>query len=113
MSVTERRVQLYLPEVQYRSVMGLAKEKHTSFAQVVREALEEFLRRNDRRWEEDPITDHVGAFDSKDKDLSIDHDHFIYDEVWSARLKASFTSTISWIWGVRPLGEPPPSVAAA
>ncbi len=78
MSVTDRRVQLYLPEEQYRGVMRLADERRTSFAQVVREAIEEFFRKNHARWGNDPITKHIGLFKTKDRDLSIRHDEYLY-----------------------------------
>ena len=78
MSVTARRVQLYLPEVQYESVRHLAREKHTSFAQIVREALDSLLRQRKTRWEEDPITQHIGLFEGKDDELSIHHDRYLY-----------------------------------
>ncbi len=79
MSVTARRVQLYLPEAQYKGVRHLAQEKRTSFAHIVREALDGFLRKSRARWEEDPITSHIGLFKGKDDDLSIHHDRYLYD----------------------------------
>lgn len=79
MSISEKRVQVYLPEEQYKSILQLAKEKHASFAQVVREALDGLLRKNQSRWDKDPISRHMGAFESKHKDLSSRHDHYLYD----------------------------------
>ena len=79
MSLTERRVQLYLPETQYQSVRYLAREKHASFAQVVREAIEGLLRNNRARWQDDPISHHIGLFKGKDKDLSSHHDRYVYE----------------------------------
>ena len=78
-SVTERRIQIYLPEEQYRGVNHLADEKQTSFAQVVREAIGEYLRSSHTKWDRDPITRHIGLFASRDKDLSTHHDRYIYD----------------------------------
>ena len=78
MSVTARRVQLYLPEAQYQSAKQLAQQKHASFAQIVREALEAFLQQRKARWDDDPITQHVGHFKSKDRDLSTHHDRYLY-----------------------------------
>lgn len=80
MALSERRAQLYLTKEQYQKVMRLAKQKHTSFAQVVREAIEEFLRKNHSRWEQDPITKHIGVFEGKETDLSINHDRYIYGD---------------------------------
>jgi hypothetical protein len=79
MSVTERRVQLYLPEAQYKGVRHLAQEKHTSFAQIVREAIEGLLRKNRARWDEDQITKHIGLFEAKGDDLSVKHDDYLYE----------------------------------
>ncbi|MBI2093332.1 MAG: ribbon-helix-helix protein, CopG family [Candidatus Omnitrophica bacterium] len=79
MSVTERRVQLYLPEAQYKSLRHLAREKHTSFAQIVREAIEGLLQKNRLRWDQDPITRHLGLFEAKESDLSVNHDDYLYE----------------------------------
>lgn len=79
MSVTARRVQLYLPEEQYKGLMHLAKEKRSSFAQVVREAIEGLLRNSRTRWDDDPITSHVGLFEGKDNDLAVHHDRYLYE----------------------------------
>lgn len=79
MSQFMRRTQLYLPKDQFKKVMKLAKEKHISFAYLVREAVAEFLKKDQKRWEQDSITKHIGLFESKDTDLSINHDRYIYD----------------------------------
>jgi hypothetical protein len=78
--VSEKRVQLYLPKEQYRGVLLLAHQKHSSFAQIVREAIAGFLQTNRDRWDHDPITDHIGMFEGKDTDLSVHHDRYIYEE---------------------------------
>ena len=79
MSIMDKRVQIYLPTDQYKGILRLAKEKHASFAQVVREAVGGLLRENRNRWEHDRIGRHVGVFESKDKDLSSNHDRYLYD----------------------------------
>ena len=76
----EKRAQLYLPKDQFQKVAKLAREKHTTFAQLIREAIGEFLSKNRQRWEKDPITRHIGQFKSHDKDLSVHHDRYIYGE---------------------------------
>jgi hypothetical protein len=80
MAITDRKVQIYLPEEQYRGVRLLAQGRRITFAHVVREALGEYLRQNRERWENDPISGHIGFFEGKDGDLSTRHDHYIYDD---------------------------------
>ena len=57
--------------------MNKPREKRTSFARIVRETLEGFLRGRKARWEDDPITQHIGLFEGKDDDLSVHHDHYL------------------------------------
>ena len=76
----EMRTQLYLPRKQYQKVKRMASKRRVSFAQVVREALDSLLRQEEGRWEEDPISRHVGLF-SSDKDLAAHHDKYIYGDL--------------------------------
>ena len=79
MALSEVRTQLYLPREQYRKVKQMAQKRHASFAQLVREAIEQLLRKEETRWDEDPISRHIGMF-SGDKDLSRHHDRYIYSD---------------------------------
>ena len=80
MALSEKRAQLYLSKEQFRKIMKLAKEKQTTFAHLTREAIDEYLRKNEARWEEDPITKHIGFLEGKETDLSVNHDFYIYED---------------------------------
>jgi hypothetical protein len=79
MAIAEKKIQIYLPKNQYKTVRQLAHQKHTSFAQIVREALNSLVRRDQNRWDHDPISPYIGFIDGP-KDLSTNHDHYIYDD---------------------------------
>lgn len=78
MPISEKRFQLYLPNDQFLRVKRTAEKKHWSFAQLVRVALDEFLKRTDARWEDDPITQRIGMLEGKETDLAKRHDDYIY-----------------------------------
>lgn len=80
MALSEKRAQLYLSREQYKKITKLAREKHMSFAQLMRQAIDEYLRRNQARWDADPISRHAGVLEGKEPDLSENHDHYIYGE---------------------------------
>lgn len=80
MALTDKRAQLYLTSEQFRKIMKLAKEKHTTFAQLTREAIDDYLRKSQARWNEDPITKHIGILEGKEPDLSVNHDQYIYED---------------------------------
>ncbi len=80
MAQFEKRAQLYLAKEQFQKVVRLAKEKHTSFAQVIRESIEELLRKSQTKWDHDSISKHIGIFEGKETELSKNHDQTLYDE---------------------------------
>lgn len=80
MSQTLKRTQVYLLKDQFRKVTKLAKEKHISFAQIMREAVDEVLRKNQAKWDMDPISKHIGILHGKEKDMAVNHDHYIYGD---------------------------------
>jgi hypothetical protein len=80
MAITDRKAQIYLPEEQYRGVKAAAKNKRSSFSQVVREAVAVYLAKDASRWANDPISKHIGMFRSKEGDLAENHDRYIYDD---------------------------------
>mgnify|MGYP001571690504 CR=1 FL=1 len=45
---------------------------------IVREVLAGFSQERRARWARDPITQHIGLFQSKDTTLSMDHDDHLY-----------------------------------
>lgn len=72
------RTQIYLTEEQRGKIQRLAELEHKSMAQVIREAVEEYVIRQTSN--EDPLWDIVGLGSSGITDGSIHHDRDIYDE---------------------------------
>src|SRR5436309_1008085 len=88
MKNTERRTQLYLTAEQHRAVRDLAHRKGTSLAGVVREALTEYLRREESGagmpWKNDPFLAAIGTFElpplAPGESLDDAIDRTVYDE---------------------------------
>lgn len=79
--VSEKRTQVYFPEDLYRKVARKAREEAKSSAQIIREAVVEYLEKKKEQeidWDNDPIFKAVGFFASDTGDLSINHDHYLY-----------------------------------
>ncbi len=79
--VSEKRTQVYFPESLYRQIAKRARTESKSSAQVIREAVTEYLERKGKQdidWENDPLFKAVGIMKSGIKDLSINHDHYLY-----------------------------------
>ncbi len=82
------RTQIYLTEKQREKIQRLAELQHKTMAQVIREAVEEYvIQRMDienlRKASvnpTDPLWDIIGLGDSGIADGSIHHDRYIYDE---------------------------------
>lgn len=78
-----KRVHTYLSEYQYESIRRRAFDKHSSMAEVVREAVDKYLAepKADAEAKKDPLTDLIGAFDNPaaPKDLAANHDRYLYD----------------------------------
>ena len=72
------RTQIYLTEEQRGKIQRLAELEHKSMAQVIREAVEEYVIRQTSN--EDPLWDIVGLGSSGITDGSIHHDRDTYDE---------------------------------
>lgn len=81
-SVAEKRTQVYFPDKLYRDVRKRAKSESKSVAAVVREAVKEYLSKEEDEkkidWENDPFFKAAGFFKSGAGDLSINHDHYLY-----------------------------------
>lgn len=80
--VSEKRTQIYFPEELYSRIALRARQESKSSAQVIREAVEEYLEKNKEReidWENDPIFEAIGFIkNSGVSDMSINHDYYIY-----------------------------------
>jgi 16S rRNA U516 pseudouridylate synthase RsuA-like enzyme len=82
------RTQIYLTEEQRRQIHRLAEAQHKTMAQVIREAVEEYvIQRMDTESlrkasvnPTDPLWDIIGLEASGITDGSIHHDRYIYDE---------------------------------
>lgn len=76
---TLKRTQIYFYEDVLMELKRKAEEEKTSVADIVRKVISEFLvREKTKNWVEDPLWDMIGASCSKDKDLSINHDKYLY-----------------------------------
>jgi hypothetical protein len=77
------RTQVYLPRDIYQRLQKRAKENDLTLAVQVREALVDYLERSDVAETpilraDDPIFQLIGAASSKEGDLSVNHDHYLY-----------------------------------
>lgn len=76
---TFKRTQMYFPEDILRELKRKAKEEKTTAANIVRGAVIEILKKEKRKnWMEDPLWNMVGSSASKDRDLSVNHDKYLY-----------------------------------
>lgn len=80
MAVSEKRTQVYFPLELYRKVEKKARRESKSMASVVREAVEKYVAEEEKEidWENDPFFKLVGIVKSGVRDLSINHDHYLY-----------------------------------
>lgn len=87
--VSEKRTQVYFPNDVYRKIERHAKAEAKSSAQIIREAVENFLKEKKRTvdWEEDPFLRAVGMFESDAGDLSEKHDMYLYGKKKRAQPK--------------------------
>ena len=76
---TLKRTQMYLSEDMLRELKKKAGEEKTTIANIVREAVSELLKKEKAiSWAEDPLWGMIGSSSSKDKDLSVNHDKYLY-----------------------------------
>lgn len=76
---TLKRTQMYFPNEMLRDLKKKAAEEKTSVAEIVREAVSElFKKKKVKNWQDDPLWNMVGRSGSKDNDLSINHDKYLY-----------------------------------
>ena len=76
---TLKRTQMYFPEDVLRELKRKAREEKTTIAEIVRSSVSEILRKEKAKdWIEDPLWNMVGSSSSKDRDLSVHHDKYLY-----------------------------------
>jgi N-acetyl-beta-hexosaminidase len=78
------RFQVYLPRSTYERLQKRASQHELTLATQVRAALDDYLERVESHDDDgilhadDPIFQMIGMFSSKEGDLSINHDHYLY-----------------------------------
>ncbi len=76
---TLKRTQMYFPEEILRKLKRKALEKKTTVANIVRDAVSELLKKEEvKNWNDDPLWNMVGSSSSKERDLSVNHDKYLY-----------------------------------
>lgn len=80
---TSKRTQMYLPQDLFEELKSFAKRQHKSMAAIIREAISILLKRkeNSNSWKNDPLMKIVGKAKSKEKDLSVNHDKYLYGDM--------------------------------
>lgn len=78
------RTQVYLPRDIYERLQKRATQHELTLAVQIRAALEDYLERMESQDDDgilhadDPIFQMIGMFSSKEGDLSVNHDHYLY-----------------------------------
>jgi len=77
------RTQVYLPRDIYERLQKRAAQHGLTLAVQIRTALEDYLERAEAQDEpilraDDPIFEMIGMFASKEGDLSVNHDYYLY-----------------------------------
>jgi len=70
------RTQIYLPRRLHRALRAAARARGVSMAQLIREAAARTL--GEGAGLEDPLAALIGAVDEGPRDLSREHDHYLY-----------------------------------
>ena len=80
MATTLKRTQMYFPEEMLQQVRQIADSEHTTIADVVRNAVGEFLKKKKEiDWDNDPLLSIVEqAEGSGSSDVSANHDAYLY-----------------------------------
>jgi|SRR3990172_2754839 len=78
------RTQVYLPRKIYDKLQARAEKQGLTLAVQIREALEDYIEDVEAEADDgilhadDPIFRLIGAASSKEGDLSVNHDHYLY-----------------------------------
>jgi len=74
-----KRTQMYFNEDVLRELKKKAKEEKTTVAELVRESVSIlFEKEREKNWIDDPLWNMIGSSSSKDRDLSVHHDKYLY-----------------------------------
>jgi len=81
-TTTLKRTQMYFPEDMLQQVRQLAESEHTTIADIVRNAVGEFLKKKKKKeidWDNDPLWDIVDHAEGSGRhDVSVNHDAYLY-----------------------------------
>lgn len=84
MATTLKRTQMYFPEELLQQVRQIADSEHTTIAEVVRNAVGEFLDKKKKKqidWDNDPLWDMLKQTEGSGKsDGSVNHDLYLYGD---------------------------------
>lgn len=76
---TLKRTQMYFPEDMLNDLKRAAKNEGATVSEIVREVVSEYIaKRKERDWNKDPLWNMIGSGKSKEGDLSIHHDKYLY-----------------------------------
>lgn len=76
---TLKRTQMYIPEDVLMNLKKKANAEKTTIASIIRDAVSEFLgKEKTKDWYNDPLWRMVGSGRSRDGDLSLHHDKYLY-----------------------------------
>ena len=76
---TLKRTQMYFHEEMLRELKKKAKVEKTTVAEIVREAVSVLLEEKKAKdWIDDPLWNMLGSSRSNDRDLSVNHDKYLY-----------------------------------
>lgn len=78
MSSSTKRVQLYFPQDMFLKIKEEAKKRKKSMAEIVREAIDNFLQPQNANWENDSLNKIIGLCKEDISDSSYNHDKYIY-----------------------------------
>jgi metal-responsive CopG/Arc/MetJ family transcriptional regulator len=74
-----KRTQLYFPDPLFDDLKRRAKKQRSSIAEIVRSAVKDYLSKDQARdWDQDPVWRMIGQGESREGDLSIHHDQYLY-----------------------------------
>ncbi|HOV22348.1 MAG TPA: ribbon-helix-helix domain-containing protein [bacterium] len=77
---TDIATNLYFPKELYADMKKISKKLGISIAEYVRQVVQKDIesRIKEIDWENDPLWDIIGIGETKESDISINHDHYLY-----------------------------------
>jgi metal-responsive CopG/Arc/MetJ family transcriptional regulator len=74
-----KRTQMYFPEDLLNKLKRKANNEKTTISNIVRTAIIELMKKEKvKNWDNDSLWSMVGSCTSNDKDLSVNHDKYLY-----------------------------------